>query len=130
MKRTARHIIRCFECRIGSKSTTIEREYNGSKKMQVELAFVLQDLDQNYIKYLNEAHGFDEVQPIKNVLAYKNYESYFKCHSVVEKNDKKDCFFELSRYHEDRKGEDDPETRKILQKILETLQAQMSCKCH
>jgi len=129
MQRTAQHLIRCFECRIGSESRKLEREYKGSKRMQVQLAHVLRDLDQNYVKYLDEAHGFDRVQPIKEVLAFKNYESYFKCHSVLEANKKKECYFELSRYHEERKGDDDAEMRKIREGILETLKAKMSCTC-
>jgi len=130
MKRTAKHVIGCFECRIGSKSKRIEQEYKCSKKMQAELAFVLRDLDKNYVKkYLNEARGFDRVQPIKEVLVYKDIKSYFKCHAVVEQNKKKHCFYELRHYHEGRKGHEDQEMRKTRQQILETLQSKMSCKC-
>jgi len=130
MKQTARHIMRCFECRIGRESRRIMREYEGSKKMQVELAHVLRDLDHSYVKYLDEAHGFGLVQPLESVLAFQNYGSYFKCHSVTSKDLKQECFFELSRYHKDRQGDDDPAMNKKREEILETLKAKMSCKCH
>jgi len=92
MKQTATHIIRCFECRVTGKSKTIEREYRGSKKIQVELAYTLRKMDQKNLMYL-EAHGFDAVQPIKRTLAFENYESYFKCHSVNNKQKKTRVLF-------------------------------------
>jgi len=129
MKQTAQHIIRCFECRIGSKSRKLMREYQGSKKMQVEMAHVLRDLDHSYITYLDEAHGFGLVQPLERVLAFQSYESYFKCHSVVSRTKKQECFLELHRYHEERIGKDDPETNLEREKILEALKSRMSCRC-
>jgi len=50
----------------------------------------LRKMDQKNLMYL-EAHGFDAVQPIKRTLAFENYESYFKCHSVNNKQKKREC---------------------------------------